>query len=170
MDRRKMPAHIRIVELGLGSSAEKIAIQLRWHIAVTINGAADKLHFERVKSFAVAEGRQSMGMHRLAANAGRNLLLVRRRSAPETEQGDNNKGSAALHGVPQGNCLSSVFQRAQASSRAWRFPSLASGFSPSRMNPCPAPPYTTGSYFFPARFINSCAVGMVTFTCSSFPA
>ena len=58
MDRRKMPAHIRIVELGLGSSAEKIAVHLRWHIAVTINGAADKLHFERVKSFAVADGCQ----------------------------------------------------------------------------------------------------------------
>ena len=71
-----MPAHIRIVELGLGSSAEKIAVHLRWHIAVTINGAADKLHFERVKSFAVADGCQSVGMHRLAGNAGRNLAAV----------------------------------------------------------------------------------------------
>ena len=78
MDRRKMPAHIRIVELGFGSSAEKIAIQLRWHVAVTINGAADKLHFERVKSFAVANGCQSVGMHRLAGDAGRNLPLFRR--------------------------------------------------------------------------------------------
>jgi len=37
--------------------------------------------------------------------------------------------------LSQGNCLSSVFQRVQASSRARRFPSFASGFSPSRMNP-----------------------------------
>ena len=135
-----MPAHIRIIELGLGSSAEKIAIQLWWHIAVTIDGAADKLHFERVKSFAVADGCESVRMHRLAGNARRNLPLFRRGSVPQTEQCDNNKTSAALHGVSQGNCLSSVFQRAQASSRACRFPSLASGFSPSRMNPCPAPP------------------------------
>src|SRR5438477_6621111 len=82
MDGRKMPAHIRIVELGLGSSAEKIAVHLRWHIAVTINGAADKLHFERVKSFAVADGCQRVGMHRLAGDAGGNLPLFRRRSAP----------------------------------------------------------------------------------------
>ena len=97
MDRRKMPAHIRIVELGLGSSAEKIAIHLWGHITVTINGAADKLHFEGVKSFAVAHGCQNVRMHRLADNAGRNWPLVRRRSAPQTEQCDNNKGSAALH-------------------------------------------------------------------------
>src|SRR5881392_3797892 len=168
MDRRKMPAHIRIVELGFGSSAEKIAIQLWWHVAVTIDGAADKLHFEGVKSFAIADGCQGVRMHRLAGNAGRNLLLFRGRCATQTEHCDNNKRSATPHG--NYNCLRSVFQRAQASSRARRFPSLASGFSPSRMNPCPAPPYTIGSYFFPARFINSCAVGMVTFTCSSFPA
>jgi hypothetical protein len=99
MDGRKMPAHIRIVELGLGSSAEKIAVHLRWHIAVTINGAADKLHFERVKSFAVADGCQRVGMHRLAGDAGGNLPLFRRRSAPQTEQCDDNKRSAALHGV-----------------------------------------------------------------------
>src|SRR5437763_3008541 len=170
MYRRKMPAHVRIVELGLGCSAEKVAVNLRWHVPVTINGAADKLHFERVKSFAVADGCQSVRMHRLADNARRNLLLFRGRRATQTEKCDNNKRSVALHGVSQGNCLSSVFQRAQASSRACRFSSLASGFSPSRMNPCPAPPYTTGSYFFPARLINSCAVGIVTFTCSSFPA
>ena len=82
MDRRKMPAHIRIVELGLGSSAEKIAIHLWGDITVTINGAADELHFERVKSFAVADGCQSVGMHRLAGDAGRNLLRFRCRSAP----------------------------------------------------------------------------------------
>ena len=98
MDGRKMPAHIRIVELGLGSSAEKIAVHLRWHIAVTINGAADKFHFERVKSFAVADGCQRVGMHRLAGDAGGNLPLFRR-SAPQTEQCDDNKRSAALHGV-----------------------------------------------------------------------
>ena len=85
MDRRKMPAHIRIVELGLGSSAQKIAVHLRWHIAVTINGAADKLHFERVKSFAVADGGQSVRMHRLAGDVGRNLPLFRRRSGPRIE-------------------------------------------------------------------------------------
>src|SRR5213080_2912221 len=98
MDRRKMPAHIRIVELGLGSSAEKIAIHLRWHIAVTINGAADKLHLERVKSFAVADGCQSVGMHRLTRNVRSNLSLFRRRSATQSEQCDNNKTSATQHG------------------------------------------------------------------------
>ena len=98
MDRRKMPAHIRIVELGLGSSAEKIAVHLRWHIAVTINGAADKLHFERMKSFAVADGCQNVGMHWLAGDAGRNLPLFRRRSGPQIEQCDNKKGRATLHG------------------------------------------------------------------------
>src|SRR5205085_2970114 len=67
--------------------------------AVTINGAADKLHFERVKSFAVADGCQRVGMHRLAGDAGGNLPLFRRRSAPQTEQCDDNKRSAALHGV-----------------------------------------------------------------------
>src|SRR4029077_20373105 len=101
MDRRKMPAHIRIVELGLGSSAEKIAIHLRWHIAVTINGGADKLHFERVKSFAVADGGKSMGMQRVAGAEVRNLPRFPRRSAPQIEQCDNNKRSAALHSVSQ---------------------------------------------------------------------
>src|SRR2546430_14584 len=133
MHRRKMPAHIRIVELGLGCRAEKVAVNLRWHVAVTINGAADKLHFERVKSFAVADGCQRVGMHRLAANVRSNLSLFRGRSAAQTEQCDNKKTSAASHGVY--NCLRSVFQRAQASSRTRRFPSSASGFSPSRINP-----------------------------------
>jgi hypothetical protein len=93
-----MPAHIRIIELGLGCSAEKIAVNLRRHVAVTINGAADKLHFERVKSFAIADGRQSVGMHRLARNMRSNLSLFRRRSATETEQCDNKKTSATPHG------------------------------------------------------------------------
>ena len=84
MDRWEMPAHIRIVELGLGSRAQKIAIQLRRHIAVTINGAADKFHFEGVKSFAVADGCQNVRMHWLAGNAGGNLRMVCRRSDPET--------------------------------------------------------------------------------------
>ena len=93
-----MPAHIRIVELGLGCSAEKVAVNLRWHITVTIDGAADKLHFERVKSFAVADGCQSVGMHRLTRNVRSNLSLFRRRSAPQSEQCDNNKTSATQHG------------------------------------------------------------------------
>ena len=50
-----MPAHIHVVELGLGCGADKVAINLWRHIAVTINGAADELHFERVKSFAIAD-------------------------------------------------------------------------------------------------------------------
>lgn len=135
MHRWKMPAHIRIVELGLGCSAQKAAVDLRWHIAVTINGAADKLHFEGVKSFAITNCCQRVGMHRLAGNPGTNLPLFRGRSAAQTEQRncDGNKTSAKAHG--NYNCLSSVFQRAQASSRARRFSSLASGFSPSRMNP-----------------------------------
>ncbi len=130
-----MPAHVRIVELGLGCSAEKVAVNLWWHVAVTINGTADKLHFERMKSFAIADGCQRPRVHRVAGNAGRNLPLVRGRCAAQTEQCDSNKTSATQHGNFQGNCLRSVFQRAQASSRARRFPSLASGFSPSRMNP-----------------------------------
>ncbi len=93
-----MPAHIRIVELGLGCSAEKVAVNLRWHIAVAIDGAADKLHFERVKSFAIADRRQSMGMHRLTRNVRSNLSLFRRRSATQSEQCDNNKTSATQHG------------------------------------------------------------------------
>ena len=128
-----MPAHIRIVELGLGSGAEKVAVNLWWHVAVTIDGAADKLHFERVKSFAIADGCQRPRVHRLAGNAGRNLPLFRGRCAAQTEQCDSNKSSATPH--ERYNCFRSVFQRAQASSRARRFPSLASGFSPSRMNP-----------------------------------
>ena len=130
-----MPAHIRIVELGLGNSAQKVAVKLWWHVAVTINGAADKLHLKRVKSFAIADGCQSVGMHPLAQNVRSNLSRFRCGSAIQTEQCDHNKTSATQHGNFQGNCLSSVFQRAQASSRARRFSSLASGFSPSRMNP-----------------------------------
>jgi hypothetical protein len=130
-----MPAHIRIVELGLGSSAEKLAVNLWWHVTITINGAADKLHFECAKSFAIADGCQSVGMHWLVQNVRSNLSRFRCGSAAQTEQCDRNKTSATQHGSFQGNCLRSVFQRAQASSRACRFPSLASGFSPSRMNP-----------------------------------
>jgi len=98
MHRRKMPAHIRIVELGLGSGAEKVAVNLWWHIVVTINGAAHKLHFERVKSFAVADGCKSVGMHRQTRNVRSNLSLFRRRSATQSEQCDNNKTSATQHG------------------------------------------------------------------------
>jgi hypothetical protein len=93
-----MPAHIRIVELGLGCSAEKVAVNLWWHVAVTINGAADKLHFKRVKSFAIADSCESVRMHRLAGNAGRNLPRFRGRCAAQTEQCDNNKASATQHG------------------------------------------------------------------------
>src|SRR6266496_6088173 len=131
MHRRKMPAHIRIVELGLGCSAEKVAVNLWWHVAVTIDGTADKLHFERMKSFAIADGCQRPRVHRLAGNARRNLPLVRGRCAAQTKQCDSNQSSAKPHG--NYNCFRSDFQRAQASSRARRFSSLASGFSPSRM-------------------------------------
>ena len=55
MYRRKMPAHIGIVELGLGCGADKVVINLWRYIAVTINGAADELHFEGVKSFTIAD-------------------------------------------------------------------------------------------------------------------
>ena len=128
-----MPAHIRIVELGLGCGAEKIAVNLWWHIAVTINGAANKFYFERVEAFAITDGCQRVGMNRLARNVRRNLPLFRGRCATQTEQCDNDKTSARLHG--NYSCWSSIFQRAQASLRARRFSSLASGFSPSRMNP-----------------------------------
>jgi hypothetical protein len=37
------------------------------------------------------------------------------------------------------NCASRLFQRFHASSRAFLLASLASGASPGRMNPCPAP-------------------------------
>ena len=94
-----MPAHIRIVELGLGSGAEKVAVNLWWHVAVTIDGAAHKLHFERVKSFAVADGCQRPRVHRLTRNVRSNLSLFGCGSATQTEQCDDNKRSAALHGV-----------------------------------------------------------------------
>lgn len=47
------------------------------------------------------------------------------------------KGAGAFTNLGQGqsNCLSNIFQRAQASSRAFLFASFAFGISPSRMKP-----------------------------------
>src|SRR5207249_9814805 len=98
MHRRKMPAHICIIELGLGCGAEKVAVNLWWHVGVTIDGAAYKLHFERVKSVAVADGCQSVGMHRMTGNVRSNLWRFRRRGGNQSEQCGIHKTSATQHG------------------------------------------------------------------------
>src|SRR5438094_5149535 len=51
--------------------------------------------------------------------------------------------------------FNSFFHRVHASSRAFLFASDASGASPARMNPWPAPSYVTTSYVFLAAFISS---------------
>ena len=135
MNGWKTAADIRIVKLGLGWRTEQVAIDLGWHIAVTIDGAVDELDFECVEAFAITDCRQSVRMDRLTRNAGSDLALLSRPCGIECKQRncDDDKTGVALHGTH--NSFNNVFQRAQASSRAFRFSPLASGFSPSRMNP-----------------------------------
>ena len=70
-----MAANIRIVKLSLGRRAEQVAIDLRRHIAITIDGAVDELDFEGVESFAITDCRQRVGMDRLTRNSGSDLPL-----------------------------------------------------------------------------------------------
>ena len=74
-----MAANIRIVKLSLRRRAEQVAVDLRRHIAITINGAVDEFDFEGVELLAftvqkeVAERR--VGMDRLTRNSGGDLAL-----------------------------------------------------------------------------------------------
>ena len=55
-----MAANIGIVKLSLGRRAEQIAIDLWWHIVITVDGAVDELDFEGMKSLAVTDCCQRM--------------------------------------------------------------------------------------------------------------
>ena len=70
-----MAANIRIVKLSLGRRAEQVAIDLRRHIAITIDGTVDELDFEGVESFAITDCYQRVGMDRLTRNSGSDLPL-----------------------------------------------------------------------------------------------
>ena len=74
-----MPTDVCVVKPSLGCGGEQVGINLWRHIVVPINGAANKLHFERVKPFAVADRCQRAGMHRLARDVRCNLRLLRGR-------------------------------------------------------------------------------------------
>ena len=50
-----MAANIGIIKLGFGRRTEEVAINLRRHIAITIDGAVDELDFEGVESFAITD-------------------------------------------------------------------------------------------------------------------
>src|SRR5580698_4560158 len=63
-----------------------------------------------------------------------------------------------------------LFQRSQASVRAFLSASFASGASPARIKPCPAPSYVTGSNVLPAVFILVIASGIIAPIRASFPA
>ena len=73
----KMAADIRIVKLRLGWRAEQVAIDLRRHIAITVDSPVDELDFESVESLAITHSRQRMGMDRLTRNSRRDLALFR---------------------------------------------------------------------------------------------
>ena len=75
MNGWKMTANVRIVKLSLGRCVEEVAIDLRRHIAITIDGAVDELDFEGMESLAVTDGCQRVGMNRLARNSGSDLAL-----------------------------------------------------------------------------------------------
>jgi len=68
-----MAANIRIIKLRLGRRTQQIAIDLRRHIAVTIDGTVDELDFEGVESPAVTDCRQSVRMDRLTRNSRSDL-------------------------------------------------------------------------------------------------
>jgi len=131
----KAPADVCIVKLRFGWSIQQVAIYLRRHVDVSVDGTTDELDFEGVKSFAITHCRQRMRMDGLTRNSRANLTLFRGSCRMQCQQRnrDNKKMTVAVHETH--NCLNNVFQRAQASSRAFRFSSVASGFSPSRMNP-----------------------------------
>ena len=70
-----MAANIRIVKLSLGRRAEQVAIDLRRHIAITIDRAVDEFDFEGVELLAITDCRQRVGMDRLTRNSGSDLPL-----------------------------------------------------------------------------------------------
>jgi non-heme chloroperoxidase len=65
---------------------------------------------------------------------------------------------------------SSLTNRRNPSARAAEFAAFASGASPARINPCPAPSYVTGSYTLPAAFMSITVCGTVAPMRASFPA
>ncbi len=75
MNGWKMATNIRIIKLGLGRCAEQVAIDLRRHIAITIDGAVDEFDFEDVELLAITDCRQRVGMDRLTRNSGSDLPL-----------------------------------------------------------------------------------------------
>ena len=75
MNGWKMAANIGIVKLSLGRCAEQVAIDLGWHIAITVDGAVDELDFEGMESLAVTDCCQRVGMNRLPCNSGSDLAL-----------------------------------------------------------------------------------------------
>ena len=73
MNGWKMATNIRIIKLGLGRCAQQVVIDLRRHIAITIDGTVDELDFEGMESLAVTDCCQRVGMNRLPRNSGRDL-------------------------------------------------------------------------------------------------
>ena len=69
MNGWKMAANIGIVKLSLGRRAEQVAIDLGWHIAITVDGAVDELDFEGMEPLAVTDCCQGVGMDRLTRNS-----------------------------------------------------------------------------------------------------
>jgi hypothetical protein len=70
-----MASHIRVVKLGLGRRTEQVAIDLRRHIAVTIDGAVDKLDFEGAEALTITDCRQPLRMNRLTRDVRSDLAL-----------------------------------------------------------------------------------------------
>ena len=70
-----MSANISIIKLGLGRRAEQVAIDLRRHIAVTVDSAVNELDFEGAEPFAVTNCHQRVRMDRLTRNSGTDLTL-----------------------------------------------------------------------------------------------
>ena len=50
-----MAANIGIVKPSLGRRVEQVAIDLWWHIVITVDGAVYELDFEGMESFAVTD-------------------------------------------------------------------------------------------------------------------
>ena len=71
-----MAANIRIIKLRLGRRTQQIAIDLRRHIAVTIDGTVDELDFEGAESLAVTDCRQRLRMDRLTRDSRSDLGML----------------------------------------------------------------------------------------------
>jgi len=78
-----MAANVRIVKLSLGRSVEQVAIDLRWHIAITIDGAVDELDFKGVETPTISDCCQGVRMDRLTRNVGSDLALFCRPGGDE---------------------------------------------------------------------------------------